>query len=229
LDQRRKQLIAIGVFAVVVVAVAIVVSLSGGDSDEGGSSSATLEQIDGLPQEGTVLGDPDAPATLTEWGDLQCPFCRDFAVDVLPTVLSDYVESGDVNIDFQTIAILGPDSEIAARMAYAVAEQGYYWQFVDLFYENQGTENSGYVSEEFLTGIAEQIDGLDVDQALADRESPAVAQALADAQARADDLGVSSTPSFAVSEGGGKPQVLELESLDPQSFSDQLDGALGTG
>ena len=176
-----------------------------------------------------MLGDPDAPATLVEFGDLQCPFCRDFAVDVLPSVISDYVETGDLKIDFQTLAILGPDSEAAARMAYAVGEQGHYWEFVDLFYENQGTENSGYVTEDFLADIAGQIDGVDVDQALADRESPEVDDAIAEAESRAEELGVDSTPSFALAKGNGDPQPFEIQSLDPDAFGAQLDGALGSG
>jgi len=225
--QRQKQLIAIAVFAVIVVVVAIVVSQSGGD--DSGSEGSTASQIADLPQEGTVLGEPDAPATLIEFGDLQCPFCRDFAVDVLPSVITDRVETGELAIDFQAIAILGPDSETAARMAYAVGEQGHYWEFVDLFYENQGTENSGYVTEEFLADIAGQIEGVDVDQALADLESPEVEDALAEADDRARELGIESTPSFAVAQGDADPEPLELQSLDPEAFGAQLDGALGQG
>ncbi len=230
---RRTQIVALGAFAAIVVVVLIVVSIggSGGDSEGGVEASAgeASRLFDGIPQRGTVLGDPDAPATLTEFGDLQCPFCAEFAREVLPVVVDEYVKPGKLKLDFQALTFIGPDSLAAARMAEAAGLQDQLWEFIDVFYANQGTENSGYADEAFLTEIASAIPGLDVDAALADRDSPAVDAALADADRAAAGLGIDSTPSFVVDVPGAEQRPVEPSSLDVDTFTAALDAALGDG
>ena len=79
---------------------------------------------------------------------------------------------GDVLYELRVISFLGEDSGEAAEMAAAAALQNRLYEFAETFYLNQGEENSGYVTEEFLTEIAEKTPGLDVEQALADRTTP---------------------------------------------------------
>jgi len=229
-NPRRTQIMAIAGFALVVVVVLIAVSVGGSDSDEGGgieeSGAAAAALFDGIPQRGTVVGEPDADAVLTEFGDLQCPFCAQFSTDVLPTLVDDYVRPGKLALDFQALTFIGPDSLAAARLAEAAGMQGLLWQFIDVFYANQGTENTGYVTEEFLTEIASAVEGLDVDQALADRESPQVDRALRAARDAAAEAGFESTPSFLLAVDGGAPQPLEVASLDPEEVTAALDAAL---
>lgn len=229
-NPRRTQILAIGGFAVVLVAVLIAVSVGGSDSGEGGgveeSGAAAAKLFGGIPQSGTVVGDPDAPAVLTEFGDLQCPFCAEFSTEVLPTLVDDYVRPGRLALDFQALTFIGPDSLAAARLAEAAGMQDLLWQFVDVFYANQGTENTGYVTEEFLTEIASAVEGLDVDRALADRESPEVSAALREAKDAAAAAGIDSTPSFLLAVGGGDPRPLEVASLEPEEFTAALDAAL---
>jgi protein-disulfide isomerase len=225
---RRTQLAAVAGFAVVLVVALVVISQSGDDSSDGGEADATEVEalFDGIPQDRTVLGDPNAPLTMVEFADLQCPFCAEFAGSSLSTVIEDYVRPGDLRLEFEPLAFLGPDSEEAARMAAALAEQDLMWQFVDLFYANQGTENSGYVDEEFLREIAGQVPGADVDAALADRDSAAVDRILARAQDSAGDAGIESTPSFLLGPSGDDLEVLEVSSLEPEAFTDAIDSRL---
>ena len=160
--ERRKRLIQYGAAAfftaVVVVGVLIVVSQSG--SDTGGDTTIEgADRIDaelaGLPQDGITLGDPKASVTITEYGDLQCPVCAAFADQVMPDLISNEIEPGNASIEFKNFNIIGPDSEDAAKAALAASKQGRYWQFIDLFYANQGAENSGYVTDAFLEAVAE--------------------------------------------------------------------------
>ena len=115
----------------------------------------------GIPEQGTFLGDPKAPATLVEFADLQCPFCAQFARDALPGLLSEWVRPGRLRLDLRLVSIIGPDSRVAARMAGAAALQDRLWPFAELFFLNQGTENSGYVTTPFLSAIATATPGLD--------------------------------------------------------------------
>jgi protein-disulfide isomerase len=230
-NPRRTQILAIAGFAVIVVAVLIAVSVGGSDSDSDGSveesGTAAADLFDGIPQSGTVVGDPDAPAVMTEFGDLQCPFCAEFSTEVLPTLVEDYVRPGRLQLDLQALTFIGPDSLAAAELAEAAGMQDRLWQFTDVFYANQGTENTGYVTEEFLTEIASAVSGLDVDQALADRDSPEVKVALTEARDAAAEAGFDSTPSFLIAVDGEDPRPLEVSSLDPEEFAAALDAALG--
>lgn len=218
--ERRKRLIQYGAAAfftaVVVVGVLIVVSQSG--SDTGGDTTIEgADRIDaalaGLPQDGITLGDPKASVTITEYGDLQCPVCAAFADQVMPDLISNEIEPGNASIEFKNFNIIGPDSEDAAKAALAASKQGRYWQFIDLFYANQGAENSGYVTDAFLEAVAEGAGVADLDQFNADRDDPALAQQLAAVQDDAASLGLNATPSFVV-DGPGGTKTLVAPTLD---------------
>jgi protein-disulfide isomerase len=225
---RLRQLAIAAVLAAGVVIVAVIVS-QGGSDDGGGpadDTAAVEELFAGIPQRETSLGDPRARATMVEFADLQCPFCRDFTLDVLPELIDRYVRSGDVRLDLQLIAIIGEDSAEAARVAAAAALQDRMWQFTDLFYRNQGTEESGYVTEDFLREIAEATPGLDADAALADADSPQAQRILARADTEASRFGVESTPSFLLGASGSVPEPLSVGSLEVGSFSEPIERAI---
>jgi protein-disulfide isomerase len=236
--ERRRRFLQLGgvlALAAVVVIVAAVVLGGGGDDErapaDGSAPSAAQSRevgalFAGIPQRGTVLGDPDAPATLTEYADLQCPFCAEYARDVLPTVVRDYVRPGRLKLDLQLMSFLGPDSVRAAQMAAAAGMQNRMWPFAELFYRNQGQENSGYVTDEFLRGIASATPGLDAERAMRDRDSQEAAEAVQGVTRTAERAGVNSTPTFFVSRGRGEPRALELQTLTPAEFTAKLDAAL---
>ena len=95
-------------------------------------------------------------------------------------------------------------STIAARAALAASEQGRYWNYVELFYRNQGAEESGYVTEPFLTAIAKGAGVSDVARWNRDRGSSRWNAALARTNAEAGKLGFEGTPSFVVQGPGGR-------------------------
>ena len=103
--------------------------------------------VDGLKVFYREAGDPKAPVVLTEFADLQCPFCRDYALNVLPQIIERYVRTGRLRLELRLRAFLGADSDVAGRAAQAAATRDRMWNFVDLFYRNQGTENTGYVTD----------------------------------------------------------------------------------
>lgn len=222
--RRLQQLLAITGFAVILVGVLIVVSQGGDDSDGAEPVEGLFE---GLAQDGASLGDEKAPYTLVEFADMQCPFCADYDRDVLPTVVDEYVRPGQLRLEFRALTFIGPDSEEAGRFAVALGEQDHLWEFIDLMYRNQGTENSGYVDTDFLTGLAEQIPGADVDRALADQDSDSVSKALEQARNEAAKAGISSTPSFLIGPTDGPLETLEVSQLEPEAFRQAIDAAIG--
>jgi protein-disulfide isomerase len=217
------------------LALALVVPLGlvacqGGSEAETGTAivgqKQTSELFAGIPQSGVTLGKADAPVTLVEFADLQCPYCADFANDVLPTIVERYVRPGKVKIVFRNLAFLGPDSVRAARMAAAAGLQNKLYDFTELFFRNQGGENSGYVTDAFLGRLAGAVPHLDGKRAMAKRDDPAAIAQLEEAKKAAERFGIDGTPSFLVGKTGETPHRLEASELTPEAFSAQLDRAL---
>lgn len=209
--QNLAKIFGIAAFVVVVgVVVAIIAISSGGGNDPDGSGSGDASaSIEGLAQSGNMLGDPKAPVTLVEFGDLQCPICKQYAEQILPDVMTGPVKDGTANVEYENWAILGPDSTLAAKAAIAAGQQDKMWSFIDTFYDNQGVENSGYVTDDFLTEIAEKAGVPDIDKWNTDREAPAMDEDLARIDAIATENGFSGTPSFAFREADGSLTPLE--------------------
>jgi predicted DsbA family dithiol-disulfide isomerase len=208
-------------FAAVVVVVLIVISSGGSESSVEISGDAA--QFDGIPQKGIELGAPDAPVTLTEFADPQCPFCMKYTADVMPGLIQKYVKAGDLRMELNLLTFIGPDSESLARAAYAASEQNGMWQWMDIAYARQGQENSGYVDSAFIDAISESA-GLDVKQVNADSGSEAVTTQLSGANAAAQSAGIQSTPGFQVGPTGGDLQTVDQADLD-KAINDQLAAA----
>jgi protein-disulfide isomerase len=232
--QRKKRIFQLGgavVLAAVVVVVAVMV-LGGGSSKKtnakGGveNASQATQLLQGIPQNGITLGNPKAKVTLTEFADLQCPFCRDYTLKTFPTIVAKYVRTGKVKMVFRNYAFISGDSLTAARAAEAAGKQNKLWNFVDVFYNNQGAERSGYVTDAFLTKIASSA-GVDPGKMLTDRSDPAVDQQIAEAQQEAQKAGVNSTPTFLIQTGSAAPKKVSQSAFDPNEFSKAIDAALG--
>ncbi len=220
----------LAVLAVAAVAVLIVVSLSGGEeaaTPAAVDGTETEQMLQGIPQDGVSLGSPDAPVVLVEFADLQCPFCRTFALETLPKLINDYIRPGQVRIDFAGIAFLGPDSEKALRYALSSGDQDKLWNVVDLLYVNQGSENDGWVTDELLAAIGAAVPGLDPQAVLDGVDSEAVnAQIEEAATAAQEKLPQISTPSFLLGKNGGELAYVDVAGQDYEFLTQQIDELL---
>jgi protein-disulfide isomerase len=213
--------IAIGAAAALVVAALV----SRSDDSSPPPTAAPLVDLDGIPQDGTILGSPDAEVTFIEYADLQCPACRAYAETVFPTVVDDYVRPGSVKAEYRGLAFIGPDSEKALRFVLAAGLQDRLWNLQEAMFRNQGGENSGWVTDELVRELAGEIPGLDVEQLFEDAESTEVEsmmQAFA-VQAEADE--VTGTPTILLQVGDDEPFKLELAGATETAAA--LDDALG--
>lgn len=200
----------VGALVAVSVAVAgllVVLSLLGG-------GSGTQGMFAGLPQDGTSLGREGAPVTIRLYEDFQCPACGQFARETWPDVIERHVEPGEVRLVSETLAFLGPDSVSTARAAIAAGEQNRYWQYAYLLFENQGGENSGYATDEFLRNLAEETEGLDVGEWERARDAGFVEKELQAVQQRANSDGVRGTPTLVISGPGGERQLSGAVSIE---------------
>lgn len=212
-EARRRRLLQLGVggglLAVIVVVALIAISQSGGGGSGGSAASITdvdviAKQLQGIPQRGNILGDPKAKVTVVEYGDPQCPVCKLFSEQVVPTLISGPVRSGEADYEFKPWLIIGPQSKPAAEAALAAGEQGRFFNFIDLFYRNQGAENSGYVTDAFLNAVAKGAGVPNLDAWNSARASSKWSSVLSQINGEATKLGFHGTPSVLVTGPGGR-------------------------
>jgi protein-disulfide isomerase len=194
------QLGVAAVVAILAVAVMVVVSGGGGGSAEplAADAQSLSAEFAGVPQSGMALGNPRAGVTIHEYGDLQCTACAALATGIVPEVIDKLVKTGTAKLVFHNWTIIDQtDSVAAADASYAAGRQGRAWQFIELFYRNQGAERSGYVTDTFLNRLAKAA-GLDVARFDSDRHSPAASAQVRDDRRQAMAYRFEGTPSFAV-------------------------------
>ncbi len=185
---RRTRLTQLGiVVSVVVVAIVVVLIATGGGSKSGIPKSKTEQNsvthgiaalIGGIPQSGNALGSPTAPVTLQYFGDLECPICREFTTGALPSIIPKWVRTGKLRIEYHSMETATREPETFKTQqiaAYAAGKQNKAWYFIETFYHEQGEEDSGYVTESYLQGIASQVPGLNLAKWTSDRNDPELA------------------------------------------------------
>lgn len=221
----RDRLAARGSLTAAVLAIALVGGCGSGHGARDrtaaiAQSPATAAEVSsllaGIRQQGSTLGDPKAPVTLEYFADLQCPFCRRFTLLVLPSLIQRYVRSGELKIEYRSLetATHYPEAfRVQQIAALAAGEQNKMWNFIDLFYHEQRRENSGYVTERFLQGLAQQVPGLDLIGWTAARSDPKLARQIASDARAALAMNLSSTPSFLVDNPRHAAYVPAIEKL----------------
>ncbi|MGI9187179.1 MAG: DsbA family protein [Gaiellales bacterium] len=205
-----------GIAAVVVAGGLIYLSQRSGDTSSSGSSAADVEAgklkdvkqvtefFAGIPQSGNTLGDAAAPVTITEFGDLRCPVCKQFALDTENQMIGTFVKPGKAKFVYRIWPILGPDSVNATQCAIAAQQQNKLFEYQDLWYHNQQDENIDYATPAFCDGIAKAL-GLNMAQFQKDRQDEALwTPEVQDVQVIAAQENFGGTPSFIVEGPKGK-------------------------
>lgn len=161
-DQTNKFLIPGAIIlAGAVIAVAVIYSVNNPTQPKGGD--AKMAAIAGLPVVSSgdlVLGDANAPVTVIEYSDFQCPFCAKFFKETESTLREKYIKTGKVKFIYRDFAFLGPESVSASNAARCAGEQGKFWEFHDYLFSNQRGENQGAFSKDNLKSFASAL-GLD--------------------------------------------------------------------
>jgi protein-disulfide isomerase len=160
-----------------------------------------------VQQSGTVLGSSSAPVTVIEYGDPQCSSCKFFSEKVAPQLISSDVKTGKAKYEFRPFLIIGPDSKPAMRAALAAGDQKRFWNYLQLFYLNQGGENSGYVTDDFLTRMAKGAGVPDIGRWNTDRADPKWDAVIQQGSAQADSFGFTGTPSIVVQGPNGQKPI----------------------
>jgi protein-disulfide isomerase len=147
--------IAIVVAGIVVAGAVLIIGHSGTnsgtpttDTSTTPSTAATVNADQVSATGNPTVGNANAPLTIAYWFDYQCPFCRENEEDVMPQVITNYVDTGKVKIVYKDFSFLGPDSDTLGhwgRAVWAVAPSEFEaWH--KAIYDNQGEENTGWAT-----------------------------------------------------------------------------------
>ncbi|HEY2354121.1 MAG TPA: thioredoxin domain-containing protein [Gaiellaceae bacterium] len=244
-----------GVILVVIIAVVLGISLSGSSANAAtigvpsetptlGSSTKTnalggpmpgaadvAKMLNGIPQKGLVLGDPNAPVQLTEFIDLQCPACQQFETTELETLLKDYVRTNKMSIKMQPWRILDRtstefDSLRGQKATIAASMQNKAFNFAQNLYNNQGVEDTGWLTNVAIANIASSVDGLDTRRLVSDANGPATANTIKTIDALGTAGQYSATPTILLAKLGQTPKVVSSGTPDLTTLKGQIDALL---
>ncbi len=194
-DQENKFIIpgAI-VLAGLIIAVAVIYSTVGFKSSDKPSGTAAVGALPAFSSSDFVLGDQNAPVTIIEYSDFQCPFCGKFFKETESMLREKYIKTGKVKFIYRSFAFLGQESLLAANAARCAGEQGKFWQYHDYLYSNQSGENQGAFSKDNLKSFATAL-GLDTEKFNACLDSEKYTDLIQKETKAGGEAGVQGTPA----------------------------------
>lgn len=257
--QRRLQMLGgVVILAIVVVVVAVIVSSGGGNKPhtvipKAGNTAASrrahqaaiakakqqdapiFSMLNGIPQHGNTLGNPNAKVTVTEYGDLECSVCDAFALSssqktsngspgtgIENQLIQNDVRSGKVKLVYRSLETASgsnPDPHAFLNQqtaALAAGLQNKEWDYVELFYAQQQPEGTAYVTPSYLSGLAQQISGLNYSTWASHLHDPALQSQVKNDVQTATAKGFSATPTLTIV--GPKGEATPIQSL-PNSYA----------
>jgi protein-disulfide isomerase len=183
---------------------------------DGASDANNL--FNGIPQQGLVLGNPSAPVEMEMFIDVQCPFCQDYEVNNLPTVVKDNIKSGKVQLHLQPWAFIGGagSQSFSGRLGLIAASfQNKGFEYAKVLYDNQQPEDTGWLTGRQMAVIAASVNGLN----LREWQKAANGSAVNTIASKVDDLAkkanVQGTPTVLVGCAGGQLQSVSSPSAEP--------------
>ncbi len=156
--QQQQQYVLYGVIAVITVAaIAIIISLGNRGVSKADVDYATIEineSADGITY---VIGSADAPITIVEFADFQCPYCQQYKSEV-DKVIEELVEPGLAKFEFRAYPVMGSTSTYYAQLLECVGDLrdgATYWNAIDELFSSASSRQSG---DQAARNLAEKLD-----------------------------------------------------------------------
>ncbi len=180
---------------------------------------AALEKImdQAVEQTRHFKGDENAPITMVEFADYQCPFCGRHFQQTQPQIDQTYLDAGQLRFGYINMAFLGQESIWAAEAAECAADQDKFWEYHDYLYNHQAGENQGAFNKDNLKQFAADL-GLDATAFNDCLDTGKYTQLVQQDTQGAQSLGFRSTPSFLINGQtvvGAQPLTAFQQVIDP--------------
>jgi protein-disulfide isomerase len=137
-----------------------------------------------------------------------------------------YIRTGKVRMELRLLGFLGEDSVRAAKALAAAGLQNRMWDASMRFYDVQGQENSGYVTDAFLRDVLGGVRGLDVGRAMRDRSGPRVTEELGAVRSLQSRYAVTATPTLLIGTDDTDLKQIADGVIPPDKLSKALNTAL---
>ena len=184
--------------AAVIAAIILILVANRFQGDNNTTSNTPIDIPDHTAAaNGTTLGNADAPVTIYEYSDFQCPFCARTAAEIVPRLDTDYLATGKAKLIFKNLAFIGQESKWAAEAAACAGDQEKFWEYHNKLFEEQNGENKGTFEVENLKRFAVEI-GLNQGDFNTCFDEGKYTGQIADEISEAERRGVNSTPTFFV-------------------------------
>jgi protein-disulfide isomerase len=172
-----------------------------------------------------ILGNIDAPLTLVEFGDYQCSFCKKHFVQTHDLIMKNYVATGNVKILFKDMIVTpGEDSIHAAHATHCAKDQGMFWKYHYMLYNNWKGENTGWVTDDILNKFASDVD-LDMNEFSKCMSEKKWMNLIRASGEDANTMGVTGTPSFFLI--GPENEITKIHGAQPyEAFKRTIDSML---
>jgi protein-disulfide isomerase len=168
-----------------------------GGNDNGGGGTGQTAEVPGIGERDVILGDANAPVTVIEYADYQCPFCERFYTQTESAIKNEYVKSGKVRLVYRNFAFLGPESKDAAAAAECAKDQGKFWLYHDALFAAEGLdgkEHNGNLNKDLFVKLAKNV-GMDTNTFAQCYDSKKYVELVDKQTAEATAAGVNSTPT----------------------------------
>ncbi|WDH80068.1 thioredoxin domain-containing protein [Microbacterium esteraromaticum] len=232
----RRRILIIALAGVALIAVLLIASLTRPSQEEPdaaataptGQQTPSVEESEAprvpdlsrrIDGDVAALGAVDAPVVMIEYADYRCPYCGVFALDTMPQLVADYIDTGKLRIEWRDVPLFGEDSFNAAVAARAAGQQGLFWEYHHAVYAFQGDSRKDLPREQLLE-LADEAGVPDLAAFETALDDPALQQAVAADAQEAQAIGVQSTPAFLI----GQTPVMGAQPIDV--FRQVIDGEL---
>jgi protein-disulfide isomerase len=185
-----NKIIIVGIVAAIILVVAFVAF------DRFMSTKSPATQPAQINASGHDWGSANAPITVEEYADLQCPVCAK-SNSILHQLGPQYMETGKVRVIFKHFAFIGQESTWASEAAECAVDQNKFWPFVDYVFDHQAGENQGAFSRNALKGFAAALQ-MDLDKFSSCFDSGKYSAVVQQQTDEGRKRGVRATPSFFV-------------------------------
>jgi protein-disulfide isomerase len=224
-EQQRTRLLSIG--AVVIGALAIVGLIVSPYLIPVGTV-LTPVPFERSNVEFNAVGNPDAPVTITEYSDFQCPYCKRFSDETEKQLVEAYVASGKVRFVYRSFGLfVGSESQAAAEAAYCAGDQGKFWEYHDWLFANHTGENVGDYTSRRLQAFAEAL-SLDMNAFKSCLDSGKYTERVTQDGIDGQAAGIKATPSFVITYTvNGQTKTKLIEGAQPFGvFKTEIEAAL---
>ena len=190
------------------------------DNSDQESTHFTKEKL--LENSPPIIGDKNAKITILEFGDYQCTFCYKFHQETLNDIKINFIDSGKVNYVYRDFPLNGYDSVLAAEATYCANEQGDYWGYHNILFDNWAGEKTGWINMGSLTEFAAKL-GLNIAEFENCLNSHKYYQKVIDNENYAKRIGINATPYFLIFNNEEFIRIIGAQELEVfQNVIDQL-------